>query len=96
MKIPEEARLAVKEVTMDLSSSMRAIVSTVFPNATIVLDCFHVLNVATMPLRKSGFISSGMLRLNYAGRNASTGRHKSVVHKAADDIGRSIPESREL
>lgn len=28
---------------MDLSSSMRAIVSTVFPNATIVLDCFHVL-----------------------------------------------------
>ena len=30
MKIPEEARLAVKEVTMDLSSSMRAIVSTVF------------------------------------------------------------------
>lgn len=29
MKIPEEARLAVKEVTMDLSSSMRAIVSTV-------------------------------------------------------------------
>lgn len=43
MKIPEEARLAVKEVTMDLSSSMRAIFSTVFPNATIVLDCFHVL-----------------------------------------------------
>ena len=39
-----------------------------------------------MPLRKSGFISSGMLRLNYAGRNASTGIHKSVVHKAADDI----------
>lgn len=43
MQIPEEARLAVKEVTMDLSNSMRAIVSTVFPNATIVLDCFHVL-----------------------------------------------------
>ena len=43
MQIPEEARLAVKEVTMDLSSSMRAIISTVFPNATIVLDCFHVL-----------------------------------------------------
>ena len=40
-----------------------------------------------------------MLKEGYsidAGRNASTGRHKSVVHKAADDIGRSIPESREL
>ena len=43
MEIPEEVRAAVKEVTMDLSSSMRAIVSTVFPNATIVLDCFHIL-----------------------------------------------------
>ena len=43
MRIPEEDRLQVKEVTMDLSSSMRAIVSEVFPNATIVLDCFHIL-----------------------------------------------------
>ena len=43
MQIPEEDRLAVKEVTLDLSSSMKDIVSTVFPNATIVLDCFHVL-----------------------------------------------------
>lgn len=43
MRIPEEERLAVKEVTLDLSSSMKDIVSTVFPNAVIVLDCFHVL-----------------------------------------------------
>ncbi len=43
MKIPEEDRLKVKEVTMDLSESMRAIVDTVFPNAFITLDCFHIL-----------------------------------------------------
>lgn len=43
MRIPEENRLSVKEVTLDLSSSMREIVSTAFPNAIIVLDCFHVL-----------------------------------------------------
>lgn len=43
MRIPEDARLAVKEVTMDLSSSMYSIVSQVFPNATIVLDCFHII-----------------------------------------------------
>ncbi len=43
MKIPEEERLKVKEVTMDLSESMRAIVDTVFPNAFITLDCFHIL-----------------------------------------------------
>jgi Transposase and inactivated derivatives len=96
MQIPEEARLAVKEVTMDLSSSMRAIVSAVFPNATIVLDCFHVLKRCTMPLRKSGFISNGMPRLNYADRSASTGRHRSVARRIAGDIGRSIPENREL
>lgn len=42
-RIPEEDRLAVKEVTLDMSSSMRDIVSTAFPNAVIVLDCFHVL-----------------------------------------------------
>lgn len=43
MQIPEEERQKVKEVTMDLSSSMRAIIAAVFPKATIVLDCFHVL-----------------------------------------------------
>lgn len=43
MKIPEEKRLAVKEVTMDYSDSMYAIVTQAFPNATIVIDCFHVM-----------------------------------------------------
>ena len=53
-KIPEEKRLAVKEVTMDLSETMRTIVETVFPNATIVLDCFHIIkrcNDATEEMR---------------------------------------------
>lgn len=43
MRIPEEKRLAVKEVTMDFSDSMYAIVKAVFPNATIVIDCFHII-----------------------------------------------------
>lgn len=42
-KIPEEQRLKVKEVTMDLSESMADIVTQAFPNATIVLDCFHIM-----------------------------------------------------
>lgn len=53
-KIPEDKRLAVKEVTMDLSETMRTIVETVFPNATIVLDCFHIIkrcNDATEEMR---------------------------------------------
>lgn len=43
LKIPEELRLKVKEVTMDLSESMADIVTQAFPNATIVLDCFHIM-----------------------------------------------------
>jgi len=35
--------LKVKEVTMDLSESMADIVTQAFPNATIVLDCFHIM-----------------------------------------------------
>lgn len=43
MKMPEEKRLAVKEVTMDYSDSMYSIVTRAFPNASIVIDCFHVM-----------------------------------------------------
>lgn len=43
MRIPEEKRLAVKEVTMDYSDSMCSIVRQAFPNATIVIDCLHVM-----------------------------------------------------
>lgn len=43
MKIPTEQRLAVTEVTMDFSDSMYAIVRKCFPNATIVIDCFHIV-----------------------------------------------------
>ena len=43
MQIPEEDRLKVKEVTLDLSESMRSIVEVVFPNAIVTLDCFHIL-----------------------------------------------------
>lgn len=42
-QMPMEERLKVKEVTMDLSDSMRTIVESVFPNARITLDCFHIL-----------------------------------------------------
>lgn len=43
MKIPEDKRLAVKEVTMDYSDSMYSIVTQVSPNASIVIDCFHIM-----------------------------------------------------
>lgn len=43
MQFPQEDRDRVKEVTMDLSDSMRSIVEAVFPNAIITLDCFHII-----------------------------------------------------
>lgn len=43
LRIPEEGRLKVREVTADLSETMAAIVHTAFPNATLTLDCFHIM-----------------------------------------------------
>lgn len=43
LRIPEEDRLKVKEVTADLSETMALIVHTAFPNATLTLDCFHIM-----------------------------------------------------
>ena len=47
MQIPEEKRLAVKEVTMDFSDSMYTIATKAFPNAEIVVDCFHIIKRCT-------------------------------------------------
>lgn len=44
--IDEERRLAVEEVTLDLSDSMRKIVRTAFPKASRVIDRFHVQKLA--------------------------------------------------
>ncbi len=41
-KIPFEKRTIVTEVTLDMAESMNAMVTQAFPNATLVLDRFHV------------------------------------------------------
>ena len=53
-KLPRTKRLKVKEITIDLSPSMRLIAKRAFPNATIVSDRFHVqklMNEAISDLR---------------------------------------------
>lgn len=52
-KIPEKSRLAVEEVTMDFSDSMMGITKQMFPNAEIVIDCFHILHVCYKRVGKS-------------------------------------------
>ena len=44
-RIPEESRRKVKEVTMDFSDSMMGIVKKEFPQAEIVIDLFHVMQL---------------------------------------------------
>ena len=53
-KLPCSLRLKVKEITLDLSSTMRLIAKKFFPRATLVADRFHVqrlLNEAISDLR---------------------------------------------
>lgn len=46
LRIDEEKRNAVEEVTLDLSDSMRKIVRTAFPKAGRVIDRFHIQKLA--------------------------------------------------
>lgn len=46
-EIQEESRNKVKEVTMDFSDSMMGIVKKSFPQAEIVIDHFHVIQLYT-------------------------------------------------
>ena len=46
MEITKEQRLTVKEVTMDFSDSMQGIVKQSFPYANIVIDYFHIIQLA--------------------------------------------------
>ena len=41
--IQESERAKVTEITMDFSDSMYSIAKACFPNATIVIDCFHIV-----------------------------------------------------
>ena len=45
-EIPEEKRETVREVTLDLSDSMRRIVRCSFPQARRVIDRFHIQKLA--------------------------------------------------
>lgn len=42
-KIPAEELAKVEEITMDFSDSMYSIAKQCFPNAVIVIDCFHIV-----------------------------------------------------
>lgn len=51
-KLSTLERLSVKEVTMDFSDSMQAIVETIFPKAMITLDRFHVQQLCSNAMQE--------------------------------------------
>ena len=51
-RIPVEKRMAVSEVTLDMSNAMDAIVRSSFPKATIVTDRFHVQQLVSEALQE--------------------------------------------
>lgn len=51
--LPFETRLLVKEVTMDFSDSMHAIVEKCFPDAIITLDRFHVQQLCNEAMQET-------------------------------------------
>jgi transposase len=55
-KIPAEQRRIVKEVTLDLSPAMKAIVRKSFPRATMVDDRFHVQQLVSEAVQDSRMI----------------------------------------
>jgi transposase len=50
-KLSLDKRSQVKEVTLDMAKNMEAAVKTVFPNATLVTDRFHVVKLAMEALQ---------------------------------------------
>ena len=51
MKLSTDKRLQVREVTLDMAKNMEAAVKTVFANATLVTDRFHVVRLAMEALQ---------------------------------------------
>lgn len=51
MKLGCDKRLQVKEVTLDMAKNMEAAIKTVFINATLVTDRFHVVRLAMEALQ---------------------------------------------
>ena len=52
MRIDEDKRLTVKEITMDMSNSMRLISKRCFPNAIRTIDRFHIQKLACDALQE--------------------------------------------
>ena len=97
LQIPEEDRLKVKEVTLDMSESMRSIVERAFPNAIITLDCFHIIKrcleaVEELRLRYKREAQKKIKKLT---RDAAKVKLHEWYHSIADCTLREVKSARD-
>ena len=92
-KIPEESRRKVKEVTMDFSDSMMSIVKKEFPQAEIVIDLFHVMQLFGTKGLDAMRMKRQMSR-NSSGRSARSRKDKSGMPGTGRNTGRSTRPGR--
>ncbi len=90
-QMPEEERLKIKDVTVDLSGTMAAIVHAAFPNAILTLDCFYIMKrcldgVEEMRLR---YRREAQAEQSNVGLNSNTASVSSDMPHDADITARS-------
>jgi transposase len=99
-KIPLKHRKKVKEVTLDMAGNMGLIVKKSFPNATLVIDRFHVQKQALNALQEKRIkhrweaIDTENNAIEYA-RNKSI-KHSTKVLSNADTLKQLLARSRYL
>jgi len=76
-KIPFEQRMRITEVTLDMSESMNAMVKQAFPNATLVLDRFHVQHLVSEAVQeiRIGVRREAIKDENHQNQTSSTGKN---------------------
>ena len=99
-KIPEKQRQMVKEVTLDLSPAMKAIVKKSFPQAVVVDDRFHVQQLVSEAVQDSRMIMrrETLKEENDAIRlcRAEKRRYKPIVFENGDTKKQLLARSNHL
>jgi transposase len=81
-KIPEKKRKIVREVTLDMSNAMDAIIRASFPNATIVTDRFHVQQL----------VSEAVQEIRMAARREAIKEETAAILKARKENQQYTPK----
>ncbi len=81
-RVPETLRATVKEITLDMAGSMNKIVTQCFPNATKVIDRFHVQKLAYDAIQE----------IRIAHRWDAINEETNAIENAKSDNTKYIPE----